>query len=95
MNKQTLALRTGAALLTITALATGLAACGGSTDLSCDDEEEYQLAREAEPVRAPDDLDQLDEFKQLPLPAASPRPPREKGAPCLDLPPSILTDKEP
>ena len=93
MNRQSRALRTGAALLTIAALLTGLAACGSSTDLSCDEQQSYELAQEAPPVRAPDDLDQLDEFKQLPLPQASPRPPRAEGSPCLDLPPSILNDE--
>ena len=68
----------------------GLAGCGGTPDRSCDDPERYQAAVEAPPVNVPDDLDSLDEFKKLPLPDASPRPPRPKGSPCLDLPPSIL-----
>ena len=77
----------------LTCLATILAVtagCGGTPDKSCDEPQRYQAAVEAEPVVTPEDLDQLDEFKQLPLPKASPRPPRPKGAPCLDLPPSIL-----
>ncbi len=90
MKIRKLALGAAAALFTLT----GLAACGGTTDLSCDEEQEYQLAREAEPVRSPDDLDELDEFRRLPLPEAAPRPPREKGSPCLDLPPSILAEDD-
>ena len=80
------------AVLTFLATAAGLAGCGGTPDKSCDEPQRYQAAREADPVVVPDDLDQLDEFKQLPLPQASPRPPRAEGSPCLDLPPSILGD---
>ena len=76
-----------AALLTMM----GLAACGGTQDLSCDEEQAYQLAQEAPTVRSPADLDELDEFRKLPLPEAAARPPREPGSPCLDLPPSILS----
>lgn len=72
----------------------GLGACGGTPELSCDEPERYQAARETEPVRVPDDLDPLDEFKELPLPDASPRPERPPGSPCLDLPPNILGDEE-
>mgnify|MGYP001812566444 CR=1 FL=1 len=87
MKIQNYALGTTVAFLTMI----GLAACGGTQDLTCDEEQAYQLAQEAPYVRSPDDLDELDEFRRLPLPEASPRPPREKGSPCLDLPPSILS----
>ncbi len=87
MKIRNYALGMTAALFTMT----GLAASGGTTDQSCDEEREYQLAQEAPPVRSPDDLDELDEFRKLPLPDAVERPPREKGSPCLDLPPSILS----
>lgn len=90
MNKQNCALGIAAAFLTMI----GLSACGGTQDLSCDEEQAYQLAQEAPTVRSPDDLDELDEYRKLPLPEASPRPPREKGSPCLDLPPSILGGEE-
>ena len=71
----------------------GMYGCGGNTkDRSCDEPERYQAAVETDKVQVPEDLDNLDEFKQLPLPEASPRPPRAKGSPCLDLPPSILSD---
>lgn len=76
-------------------LATGaLYGCGGrDLNSSCDDVELYQLAGEGKRIEPPEGLDELDEFKEIPLPEASPRAAREKGSPCLDLPPIILGDK--
>lgn len=67
-----------------------LAGCGGTPDRTCDDVELYQLAAEGKRIETPEDLDSLDELKEIPLPEASPRPPRAEGSPCLDLPPVIL-----
>ena len=66
-----------------------LSSCGGTADLTCDDPQRYQQAREGARVSAPDDLDELQASKELQIPKASPREPRPEGAPCLDLPPSI------
>lgn len=78
-------------LLTI-ALSSGLAGCFGEPALvTCDEVEPYQLAHEGKRIEAPEGLDNLDEYKEMPLPEASPRPPRPEGSPCLDLPPSILS----
>ncbi len=63
---------------------------GGEIDNTCDEVRTYQLAAEGRRLDVPEDLDQLDEFREMPLPQASPRPPRQPGMPCLDLPPSIL-----
>ncbi|MDJ0939974.1 MAG: hypothetical protein QNJ00_09430 [Woeseiaceae bacterium] len=79
------------ALPVLAVLAASLAGCGGGPpDRSCDDVRRYQLAVEAPKVQSPDGLDPLDEFRELPLPSASPRPERPEGSPCLDLPPNIL-----
>jgi len=83
-----------AAVFLLGVVLAGLGACGGTPDITCDEPERYQAAREADPVRVPDDLDPLDEFKELPLPDASPRPERPPGSPCLDLPPNILIDED-
>jgi len=66
-----------------------LAACHGSTDLTCDDESPYMDAHASPPVKAPEGLDKLDPLKEVPLPKANPQQPRPKGSNCLDLPPEI------
>ncbi len=63
---------------------------GGEIDNTCDEVRTYQLAAEGRRIEVPEDLDNLDPFREMPLPEASPRPPRPKGRPCLDLPPAIL-----
>ncbi len=70
-------------------LVSGLAACGGD-DLTCD-EGPYQTAVRAQRVQAPSDLDSLEQLKEMPLPAASPRAPRPEGSPCLENPPTLST----
>ncbi len=77
---------------TALALLAGLSACRGGKDLSCDDVRPYQLAVEGKRVESPDDLDDLDTLREMPLPDVSPRPPRPEGSPCIDLPPSVLSD---
>ena len=69
-------------------LAASLGACGGM-DITCDDVQHYQRAQLTPRVEAPEGLDQLDPNREMPLPEASPRPPREPGSPCVDRPPEI------
>lgn len=77
------------------AFAVGGCGAGGEIDNTCDEVRSYQLAEEGRRLEVPEDLDNLDPFREMPLPEASPRPPRPPGRPCLDLPPSILgTDDE-
>jgi hypothetical protein len=71
-------------------LLSGLGACGGSKDLTCDDESPYQSAVRAPRVQSPADLDSLEPFREMPLPEASPQPPRPEGSPCIDRPPTII-----
>ena len=80
------AVRLALGLLVIAALN----ACRGQMDLSCDEVSLYQLAAESERVRAPEDLDDLDPLREIPLPEASPRPDRPEGSPCLDRPPAVV-----
>ena len=72
------------------ALVAGGCGSGGEIDRTCDDVRAYQLAAEGRRLEVPNDLDSLDPFEEIPLPEASPRPPRPAGRPCLDLPPAIL-----
>lgn len=76
------------ARLVFIALIAGLAACGGSADLTCD-EGVYKSAVRGPRVQAPDDLDALEPLREMPLPEASPQPEREEGLPCIDMPPAI------
>ena len=76
---------------TALALLAGLSACSGNDNRSCDDVQNYQLAAEGKKVETPDDLDDLDPLLEMPLPEASPQPERPEGAPCIDLPPSVLS----
>ncbi len=70
---------------------TGVSACGGAVELSCEEPELYQLAERHERVEAPDDLDDLEPLREMPLPEASPAPPLPAGSPCIDRPPSVLS----
>lgn len=70
-------------------LLAGLSACGGSKDLTCDEVQYYQLAKESKVVKAPEGLDDLDPLQEMAVPKASPREPRPEGSPCFDRPPEI------
>jgi uncharacterized lipoprotein len=69
-------------------LAASLGACGG-TEVACDKVQVYQRAELTPKVEAPEGMDQLDPNREMPMPQASPRPPREPGSPCVDRPPEI------
>jgi hypothetical protein len=71
-----------------------LSGCGGNELMSCDEVRRYQLAAEGKRIETPDDLDDLEPLREMPLPKASPRPERPPGSPCLDLPPSVLTEEK-
>lgn len=70
-------------------IATGLAGCGGSADLTCDEPRRYQQSTLHTGVTPPEDLDNLDTLRSMPLPKANPSPERPEGSPCLDLPPRV------
>jgi len=77
------------ARLIFVVLLSGLAACGGSKEITCD-EGPYRDAVRAPRVQSPADLDSLDPLREMPLPEASPRPPRPEDSPCLDSPPMTM-----
>ena len=74
---------------TLALLLAGILSSGCASNLTCDDPETYQSARESEKVKAPEGLDGLEESREMRIPRASPRDEREPGSPCLDLPPTI------
>ena len=69
----------------------GLNACGKDDVMpSCDEFQPYQAVVAGDRIVAPDGLDQLDEFKEIPIPKAE-TPPRPAGAACIENPPSTGT----
>jgi uncharacterized lipoprotein len=78
------------ARLLLLSLVAGLTACGGQSELKCEDSTVYSAAKQTPRVTAPDDLDNLEALKEMPLPEASPRQPRPAGSPCIEKPPVII-----
>ena len=77
-------------LIRLTSMVVVTLACGAcGSNITCDEPQLYESAREGVRVVAPDDLDQLEASRETPIPKASPRDPRPEGSPCLDLPPTI------
>lgn len=62
---------------------------GCSSAQTCDEPEFYESATGGKRIEAPDDLSELQGFKEMVIPEASPRPPREPGSGCLDRPPTL------
>lgn len=65
------------------------AACGGQTDLTCDEVQFYQRAKEGKRVEAPEGLDDLDPLQEMPIPRASAEAARPPGSVCIDRPPQV------
>ena len=81
-------IRVAIALLLVSALG----ACGNKGGVkTCDKPQRYQESVENERVRSPDDLDNLDSLREMPVPQANPSPDRPPGSPCLELPPRIIS----
>ena len=78
-----------ARLILLSAVA-GLSACGGQSELKCEEATVYLDAKQTPRVAAPDDLDNLDPLREMPLPEASPQQPRQAGSDCLEKPPVII-----
>jgi len=74
----------------IVGAALSMSACGGVE--TCEEPEFYEFAEGGKRIEAPDDLSDLQANRELVIPDASPRPPREPGAGCLDRPPTLTTD---
>lgn len=77
------------ALLVALGAVAGLAGCGGTVDMTCDEVQLYQRAEQRPRLAVPEGLDSLDPMREMPLPEASPRPERPEGSPCLDMPPTV------
>ena len=67
----------------------GLAACGrGEVRTTCDEPQPYQAVVPGQRVVVPEDLDPLDQYKEMPIPQSD-SPPRPEGAKCIEYPPSV------
>ena len=69
-----------------------VAACGGDAVLKCESGGAYLAATEMPRVRAPEDLDDLDPLREIPLPEVSPQAERPADSGCLEAPPIIVED---
>ena len=65
---------------------------GCSSAPTCDELAFYESAEGGKRIVAPEDLDDLDEYKEMVIPEASPRPPRDLNAGCIDLTPTMQAE---
>ncbi len=79
------------ALAWLLASASLLTACIGPP--KCESEGRYMLSQEGQRIQAPEDLDDLESYKEMTIPRASPRAPREDTGKCVEAPPSIQSSK--
>lgn len=72
-----------------------LSACGKEELLNpaCDEPQRYQNVVAGKRVEVPEGLDPLNEYAEMPIPKADDAPPRPVGSRCIELPPSVGTDK--
>jgi hypothetical protein len=75
-------------------LAFALMAGGCSSAPTCDELAFYEFAEGGKRIKAPDDLDDLAANKEMVIPEASPRPPRDRTAGCLERPPTLRTSAD-
>jgi hypothetical protein len=76
--------------MTIAGIAFTLSAC--SSVETCEEPQFYEAAESGRRIEPPDDLDNIPAFRELRIPEASPRPPREPGSGCIDKPPILRVD---
>lgn len=70
-------------------LLVNIGACGkGEIRTTCDEPQPYQSAVAGKRIVVPDDLEPLDEAKEMRVPKAE-TPPRPAGSKCIEYPPSI------
>ena len=80
-------------LIVVFASAAIASACGSSGE-TCEEPEFYEFAQAGKRIDAPDDLDQITPDREMVIPEASPRPPRDRSAGCIDRPPTLRTSRE-
>lgn len=80
-------------LLALAIVTASLAGCGGdgAIDQTCDEPQRYQQIVPGKRVEAPNGLDSLDEFAEMPIPKPQNAPQRPPGSRCIELPPAVGT----
>ena len=78
-------------LIAVLILGASVSACGGKDSLvaDCDDGLKYQNREQGSRVVAPEGLDQLNEFAEMPIPKADPDAAQPPAGECADLPPVV------
>lgn len=78
-------------LLAVVLLGASLAACGGneSKEVDCEKELQFQNREVGKRVVAPEGMDQLDEYMEMPIPKADPDAAPRPGGACADEPPKL------
>lgn len=66
-----------------------LSACAGNEH--CDKQKLYSSAQLNDPISIPEDLDAPAANKDLRIPQAAPKPPRDEDAGCVESPPLLPT----
>lgn len=80
-------------VLAVTAIGVMLSGCGrhGTKDLDCDKGQRFQNRVQGKRIVAPEGLDPLNEFAEMPIPAADPDAAPPPAGRCVDMPPEIRT----
>ena len=78
-------------LLAVLIVGATLVACGGNEtkEVDCEGGMRFQNRVEGKRVVAPEGLDQLDEFVEMPIPKADPDAAPVVAGKCVDMPPPI------
>lgn len=84
---------TASRMIVALAVLGSLSACGGGDviNASCDEPQRYQAVVPGKKVEAPEGLDPLNEFAEMPIPKAEDAPARPAGSRCIELPPAAGT----
>ena len=82
---------TSVRLFAVFSLIACLSACGGDgvIDTSCDEPQRYQQIAPGKRVEAPEGLDPLNEFAEMPIPEPENAPVRPPGSRCIEMPPAV------
>ena len=84
-------LKTIVTLASLVASTSVLTACIGAPE--CESEGRYMLSQEGQRIQAPEDLDNLESYKEMTIPHASPRAPRDESEKCVEAPPAIQSSQ--
>jgi hypothetical protein len=79
-------------LVAVLVMGAAISGCGGNDSVvvvDCDEGLQYQNREVGKRVVAPEGLDQLDEFAEMPIPKADPEAAKPLPGKCVDMPPAV------